>query len=51
MLAVVRNRVWLLVSGCTIAYYSRFWFRTLESQGTLLGAACSGEVFFDKIVV
>lgn len=51
MLAVVPNRAWLLVSGCTVVYYLRFWFRTLESQGALFGTAYSGDVFFDKIVV
>lgn len=51
MLAVVRNRVWILVSGFALVYYLRFWFASVESWGPLLGTSYAGTAFFDKIVV
>ncbi|QDV23387.1 hypothetical protein Q31a_16850 [Aureliella helgolandensis] len=51
MLAVVRNRVWILVSGSALVYYLQSWSAWVDSRGPLLGTPYAGSAFFDKIFV
>ena len=42
-----RNAGWLLVSGCLMAYYFRFWFKSIEGTYQFAGTGYSGERLFD----
>ena len=44
------NRGWLLVSGMTLVYYSRFWFKSLSGPFEIGGANYSGTGLFDHFV-
>lgn len=46
-----RFRSWLSVSGLLLLYYSRFWFGAHWPDSGVPGSTCSGEAFFDNVVV
>ena len=46
-----RNRLWLLVSGLTLIYYSRFWFEYHAAATARWGIPYQGVAIFDFLVV
>jgi hypothetical protein len=42
-----RNAGWLIVAGCLMIYYCRFWFQALEGSFLLAGTSYSGAGLFD----
>ena len=44
------NRGWLLVSGMTLVYYSRFWFKSLSGSFEIGNATYSGTGLFDHFI-
>ena len=45
------NRIWLLVSGLTLIYYTRFWFEYHAASTVQWGLPLQGVAIFDFIVV
>jgi len=46
-----RNRVWLLVSGLALIYYTRFWFEYHAEETSSWGLAYQGVELFDFGIV
>ncbi len=44
---LARDARWLLVAGCLLTYYCRFWFKTIEGTYHFAGTDYSGERLFD----
>jgi len=51
LVPLARSRLWLLVSGLTLIYYSRFWFEYHSARAQQWGLSYSGVDFFDFVVV